>query len=814
MPFDAYYNWLGIPPAEQPPNHYRLLGLTLYEQNTDAISHAADRAMAHVRTFQTGKNAALSQQILREIAQARLCLLDPARKLAYDDELRARLSPLPPEPGSYTAGTELPLSVQPTMPAAVSQTAAVAIRSGLPPRRRKSALFSTATMIGGGLAAILLSAVLVRYVFLIDATSRSTVAGKKLPPAAVRNMDTPQAEVPAKSSRESVELAPNSIEKGASVAEPLPPDPAPVKPSPPSGKKGKVKKKGPAKANSAEAPPAKSSAATANDPPMLVVSRLPVPSTAEQEAVKQAFEKAYALSRLKADLEKQTAIEELRRVARGRQRQPIDQYVTLQLAARLAQEVGDANLVADCIDEIARQFVIDPLPIQATLLEQCAKSARTTQAIESVMAAIKPVLSFALGDGEIEIAKRLADAAAIATSRPSGQAQRKSIVDLQKDINRQHQAWQAQQRTLAKLKETPDDAAASLAAGKWLCLERGDWAGALPYLERAGSSALKKVADAERAIAADAESQVAAADAWYEAGKPAPSEPLWLVRARELYDRAARNQPGGLLKARVANRLAELAKDDRLSPLQAKIQEAGTIGRLRPELPQIAREHCVLLLTFEPDDLFSSGDKRSVRDLSGRQNHGTIVGPVPTAGKAGGALQFDGKDDLVDCGNDASLNPGRELTICAWVRPEEWQQGGNIPDYIVGKDDWKQPGIRGFSTRFARGGELALVMAGDKTWVGTESAGKQPLRQWVHVAGVYDGENLVTLINGVEAGTRSFDRPVKASPLPLVIGGSPFGKERRFNGIIDEVAVFDLALTFDDIRTIYGLGASGNALTK
>src|SRR5690242_13944395 len=48
--FDPYYTWLGIPPAHQPPNLYRLLGLQLFEPNFDVIENAADRQMLHVRS--------------------------------------------------------------------------------------------------------------------------------------------------------------------------------------------------------------------------------------------------------------------------------------------------------------------------------------------------------------------------------------------------------------------------------------------------------------------------------------------------------------------------------------------------------------------------------------------------------------------------------------------------------------------------------------------------------------------------------------------------------------------------------------------
>ncbi len=89
--FDPYHRWLSISPEEQPPNHYRLLGVKLFESDADAIESAADRQMAHVRSFQTGKHAAWSQKLLNELSVAKHCLLSSAQKADYDRELRARM---------------------------------------------------------------------------------------------------------------------------------------------------------------------------------------------------------------------------------------------------------------------------------------------------------------------------------------------------------------------------------------------------------------------------------------------------------------------------------------------------------------------------------------------------------------------------------------------------------------------------------------------------------------------------------------------------------------------------------------------------
>ena len=89
--FDPYYEWLGIPAGEQPPNHYRLLGIAPFENNPTVIENAADRLMAQLRTFQAGKHSQDSQRLLNEVAAARICLLSSEKKAAYGARLRKEL---------------------------------------------------------------------------------------------------------------------------------------------------------------------------------------------------------------------------------------------------------------------------------------------------------------------------------------------------------------------------------------------------------------------------------------------------------------------------------------------------------------------------------------------------------------------------------------------------------------------------------------------------------------------------------------------------------------------------------------------------
>ncbi len=90
--FDPLAQWLGIPTAEQPPHHYRLLGLKLFEDRAEKIEQAADERMAAVRKHQNGPRAAATQKVLNRLAAAKQCLLNPATRGAYDAAIQGQLA--------------------------------------------------------------------------------------------------------------------------------------------------------------------------------------------------------------------------------------------------------------------------------------------------------------------------------------------------------------------------------------------------------------------------------------------------------------------------------------------------------------------------------------------------------------------------------------------------------------------------------------------------------------------------------------------------------------------------------------------------
>ena len=101
--FDPYRKWLGIPREKQPPHHYQLLGIAEFEDDPDVIENAANRQMAHVHSFQAGEHGQKSQELLNELAQAKICLLQTEAKSAYDADLKTKLTPVPPPSTIATA---------------------------------------------------------------------------------------------------------------------------------------------------------------------------------------------------------------------------------------------------------------------------------------------------------------------------------------------------------------------------------------------------------------------------------------------------------------------------------------------------------------------------------------------------------------------------------------------------------------------------------------------------------------------------------------------------------------------------------------
>ncbi|KKU91399.1 MAG: LamG domain protein jellyroll fold domain protein [Candidatus Jorgensenbacteria bacterium GW2011_GWA1_48_11] len=187
-------------------------------------------------------------------------------------------------------------------------------------------------------------------------------------------------------------------------------------------------------------------------------------------------------------------------------------------------------------------------------------------------------------------------------------------------------------------------------------------------------------------------------------------------------------------------------------------------------------------------------------DASGMGNFGSASGTVWISGsncKAGSCLSFNTPSfQRVLISTSTSLSSRATLTLSAWVYPT-----GN------GGSDTMSTIIQGLSSPAYYLSFNDSVNALSCYWYGTTPAGYHttsnnsvPLNQWSHLVCVWDGSNINQYINGLLASTTSVTG-VGISPTLVVIGAETTA--RQFQGTIDEVRIYNRALTSTEILNLY-----------
>jgi len=198
---------------------------------------------------------------------------------------------------------------------------------------------------------------------------------------------------------------------------------------------------------------------------------------------------------------------------------------------------------------------------------------------------------------------------------------------------------------------------------------------------------------------------------------------------------------------------------------------------------------------------FDEGYGTVAEDSSMNNNDGTIHGAEWTEGKLGHALFFDGDDDLVEIPDDPSLDLKDQLTIMAWIKPISVYSGGNwkFDDPIVCKRFAYYLVING-------DGRIAFFAYGLSPggWiVGSNMTTR--VDRWTYVAVSYDGSCIKIFIDGNMDVSVPRSGCIQESDQPLRIGGH-VDYNRYFHGIIDDIKIYDRALTDEEIYREYEKG--------
>ncbi len=194
-------------------------------------------------------------------------------------------------------------------------------------------------------------------------------------------------------------------------------------------------------------------------------------------------------------------------------------------------------------------------------------------------------------------------------------------------------------------------------------------------------------------------------------------------------------------------------------------------------------------------------------DISGNGNNGTLKNSPKTAiGKIGQGFRFDGVDDYVTIPYSTSLNPSN-ITISYWVKENATP---DVSDTIIsGKhssgDISYFSDMRGASNRNPTFG---TYVGGVNHFVTSQTS--LVVGKWYHIVGTFNGSIYIIYVNGVLDNTLPDSTPLySGASRPLSIGNLDNNgvQERFFNGTIDDVRVYNRALTAKEVQALYRLGS-------
>jgi hypothetical protein len=210
---------------------------------------------------------------------------------------------------------------------------------------------------------------------------------------------------------------------------------------------------------------------------------------------------------------------------------------------------------------------------------------------------------------------------------------------------------------------------------------------------------------------------------------------------------------------------------------------------------------------------FDEGSGSIAYDSAG-DNDGTIYGATWTTGQINGALSFDGVNDYVDCGSDSSLNVGglsSSYSVSAWFKTVATTQ-----KLIVSKKASADTGLMPIflDINGAVEGQVRFaVRDSDGIFRAIEtSASTYNDGNWHHAVGIRDtnADEIKIIIDGNNiTSEQDLTDSSMAVNAPFYIGvmNNP-GMTAYFDGTIDDVRVYDRALSAEEIFQLYreGLG--------
>ncbi|GFE60844.1 LamG-like jellyroll fold domain-containing protein, partial [Geobacter sp. AOG2] len=192
---------------------------------------------------------------------------------------------------------------------------------------------------------------------------------------------------------------------------------------------------------------------------------------------------------------------------------------------------------------------------------------------------------------------------------------------------------------------------------------------------------------------------------------------------------------------------------------------------------------------------FNEGTGTTVADASGNGLNGTISGASWVAGKDGNALSFNGVNNLVTVPASNVLDLTTGMTLEGWVYPTN--SSGKWGCVLMKETS----NFYAYGLYISPANHPVVFMVINGSEHGFEVPTNLTANTWSHLAATYDGTTLSVYVNGILKGSETISATIPASSGALRIGGNSIWATEYFTGIIDNVRIFDRALTNAEIQT-------------
>ncbi|HEX4130871.1 MAG TPA: hypothetical protein VHZ24_12580 [Pirellulales bacterium] len=228
------------------------------------------------------------------------------------------------------------------------------------------------------------------------------------------------------------------------------------------------------------------------------------------------------LSAAKTSEAKQTLATKLIQRGQATQGDPAERYAMLATARQSAIDAGAPSLATTAIAALSDLFEIDVRgELAAALGKMADKATLSPTTYKDVAESASAEADAAAGDEDWDAAKRLSDISLAAMRKSKDPVLVRQMVERSKSVAADRQQWDAAEAARAALKENPNDAAANLVVGRYLCFVRDDWDEGLKHLAASNGPAFKELAEKSREAANEPAAQPELGDAWWDAAEKA-----------------------------------------------------------------------------------------------------------------------------------------------------------------------------------------------------------------------------------------------------------------------------------------------------